>query len=104
MYIKYNFNPFGKTEKITAVSKDLRTKREKYEAVHEREISRKYIHRVFNGDRYLASKRLESSSTTEIYLNYINKNKDLIYGLSINTYPAYDIEENILGNNIDATI
>lgn len=104
MYIKYSFNPFGRTEKVTAVSRDLRTKREKYEAVHERQINRRYTDKVFIEGKYLSSKRLEFPSATEVYLNYINKNKELIYALSINTYPAYDIDDNNLGNNIDLIV
>ncbi len=102
--IKYNYDTSKRIEGVSKTSRENSLKREKYEQVYRQERNKRYTEKFSVEDKYLSYERIRVISPTEVYINYINNNKELIYAISINTNPAYDIDLKDLGKNIDLII
>jgi len=95
---------FGKTEKISAILKEARIKRESYEQKYRPEPNWIDTEKFRMEDKYTTYEKMRALSPTEVYFNHINSNRELIYAVSINDHPAYKTTEETLGKNIDIII
>ncbi|MFZ5967300.1 MAG: hypothetical protein ACOYVK_09015 [Bacillota bacterium] len=97
-------SPFGKIEKINAISKEVQIKRERYGARYIQEKNKGYTEQFRMEDKHMIYERPRFFPPTEVYLNHINSRREFIYALSINAHAVYQDKEDVLGKNIDAGI
>lgn len=96
--------PSGKIERIDAISKKIKIKKEHYPSEYIQEKNKRKAEKFYMEDQPMKYQKPRFLSPTEVYLNHRNSQKELIYALSMNAHTIYQVKEDVLGKNIDVGI